>query len=162
MQSLLPRLKVCSVIGLVAVVVSAGGCGETAVSRPLDHAMDGQFAVIEAAGGRMEIHLDFARSDITDEQLATLPLPATATSIDLSYTKITNTGLKHLANLTHLEKIRIAGTQISDEGIATLMELDNLWLVDADHSQISRKGQLKLIKFLAPRAQARAVGRSAR
>ena len=146
----------------LAILLAAGGCESSAANSPLDHTKDGQSAAVEAAGGRMEIHLDFSGTGITDVDLATLPLSASATSIDLSNTKITNDGLKHLKRLKQLEKIRIAGTQISDEGIATLMELDNLWLVDADQSQISRKGQLKLIKFLAPRAQARAVGRSAR
>lgn len=137
--------------------VMMSGCESAARSGPLDHSLDGQSAAVEAAGGKMEIHLDFARAGITDEDLATLPLPATTTRLNLSYTKITDDGLQHLERFTQLEELRIASTEITDAGLEHLMKLDSLRLIDADQSAISRKGQLKLLKFLAPRAQAHAI-----
>ncbi len=141
-------------LALLAVVLLASGCGSTAAGGPTDHALDDQSAAVKAVGGKLEIHLNFAHTDITDDDLATLPLPATTTNINLSFTKITDDGLKHLQRMPQLEEVRIAHTQVTDAGVEHLMELENLWLIDANQSMISRKGQLKLIKFLAPRAQA--------
>ena len=160
MRRCLLQLSACCYIGLVAVVVSSSGCGASSASGPMDDGMDSQAAAVEAAGGQMDVHLNFAHSDVTDEDIASLALPVATTSIDLSYTKISNDALKSLQRLPNLEQIHIASTAITDEGLEHLMQMEKLWLINANHSKISRQGQLKLIKFLAPRAQARAVERS--
>lgn len=144
----------CSYLLLLGWIPLASGCGSSNASAPLNHSMDGATAAVESAGGQLEIRLNFAHADLTDDALAKLPLPATTTAINLSNTKITDEGLKHLERFADLEELNIAETQITDAGIEQLMKLPKLRLVSADQSQISRKGQLKLIKFLAPRAQA--------
>ena len=73
------------------------------------------------------------------------PLPAATTSIDLSYTRVTDDGLAHLQRFEGLEELHITSTEITDAGIEQLMKLEKLRLIRADQSKISRKGQLKLI-----------------
>ncbi len=136
------------------------GCNEAeSRSAPVSESVDGYRLSVQNAGGKMKVHLDFNGADVTDEMLAKMNFPDAVTSIDLSSTAITDAGVKHLQRAAGLEELRIANTEISDAAIEHLKQLEHLWLVDADQSKISRKGQLKLIKFLAPRAQARAVGR---
>ena len=137
------------------------GCDETeSRSAPVSESVDDYRLSVKNAGGKMKVHLDFGGADVTDETLAKMDFPDAVTSIDLSSTAITDDGVKHLQRAAGLEELRIANTEISDAAIEHLTALEHLWLVDADQSKISRKGQLKLIKFLAPRAQARAVGRT--
>ncbi|MCG8586674.1 MAG: hypothetical protein MI757_18380 [Pirellulales bacterium] len=123
----------------------------------MNHALDEASAAVAAAGGQLDIHVNLARADVSDSDLASLPLPATTTKIDLSYSKITDDGLRHLQRFETLQEIHIAGTQVTDAGLEHLMKLENLRLINADQSKISRKGQLKLIKFLAGRVQTRPV-----
>ena len=161
MSRLRSSKEIWAFVGLMITAAAVAGCNSSNASAPLNHSMDDAAATIESAGGRMDVHVDFAHAAIKDADLKTLPLPATTTYLNLSYTKVTDAGLAHLQRFPDLEELHVAGTEVSDAGLEHLMKLDKLRLIVADQSKISRKGQLKLIKLLAPRQQAHATSTGA-
>ena len=53
-------------------------------------------------------------------RLPKLPAPAPAFGLDLSYTEVTDVGLKELAGLKSLQSLYLGGTQVTDAGVAEL------------------------------------------
>ncbi len=70
--------------------------------------------------------------------------------LQLSDTKVTDTGLKSLASLEHLWELDLRGTQVSDAGIDDLGRLPGLLGVSVDRSNITPAGVAKLRK-MSPR-----------
>lgn len=60
-------------------------------------------------------------------------------SINLSHTKITDEGLKELAESSELREIDLSNTEISDEGINYIKSLPSLYKVDLTNTLITNK-----------------------
>ena len=110
--------------------------------------------VVTKFGGKLEMRLDFSNSDITDDDLATLPLPEGVRSIDLSHTNITDAGIAHLKRSPRLEQLNLMNTQITDASLEHFRAMDTLWSVSIEGTKVSRDGHMDLLRLLAPRAQA--------
>jgi hypothetical protein len=110
--------------------------------------------VVAKFGGKLEMRLDLSNSDITDDDLATLPLSDGVRSIDLSHTKITDAGIEHLKRASHLEQLNLMDTEITDTSLEHIRQMENLWSVSIEGTKVSRDGHMDLLRLLAPRAQA--------
>lgn len=69
-------------------------------------------------------------SAITDDGLALIAGHTGLENLDISYSKVTDRGLKHLARLKKLTILDLEGCQITDDGLAELSGLSDLkWLL---------------------------------
>ena len=105
-------------------------------------------------GGRPELHLDLSHTAVTDDDLANLEVLAMVTSMDLSHTTITDAGIEHLKKYPQLEKLTLVGIPITDASLEHFKQMPKLWYVYVNQVNMSQKGQLELVRQLAPRAQA--------
>jgi hypothetical protein len=93
---------------LLVLGATSPGCIQTSPDPTL--------AEIQRVGGKFEI----------DETAPGRPL----VSVDLSFTPITDTGLKHLRGSTSLEEVYLCGTGITDVGLEHLGGLTDLRVLD--------------------------------
>ena len=86
--------------------------------------------------------------------LAKLPIPGRAFGLDLSYTAMTDAGLKELTGLKHLTALNLRRTQVTDAGLKELAGLKQLtWLnlggthiTDAGVKDLAELQHLKMLK----------------
>jgi len=91
--------------------------------------------------------LDLSYTEITDAGLKEVAKLENLTQLELSFTQITDTGLKELTKLKQLEGLYMERTQITDAGLKELAKLENLielWLP----RQIPKAGITELQKAL--------------
>lgn len=140
----------------LSLVLFLPGCDRpsSAISAPAVTEANDYADVVAKFGGRLEMRLDFSNSDITDDDLATLPLSDGVRSIDLSHTKITDAGIEHLKRAPRLEQLNLMGTQITDVSLEHFRGMESLWSVSIEGTKVSREGHMDLLRLLAPRAQA--------
>ena len=91
---------------------------------------------------------------ITDKEIEqTLHLAPNIVELDLSRTKVTNEGLKHVGKLARLTHLNLSRTAVDDNGVKLLSELKSLeWLnlyktkvTDASIAIISKYRDLKAV-----------------
>jgi hypothetical protein len=111
--------------------------------------------LVSQFGGRVEVHLNFAGSQITDADLARLEFPLAVRGIDLSRTSITDQGVAELLRAKGLERIVLTNTPVTDRSLEYFQQMPNLLHTDLDQSKVSVEGQLELLRLLTSRAQAR-------
>ncbi|MFO0942887.1 MAG: hypothetical protein U0930_19285 [Pirellulales bacterium] len=66
------------------------------------------------------VSMDFAGTDILDDQLVLIAKTQTVQELNLSSTKITDAGLKHLHDLKTLRQLTLANTNVSNEAVDAL------------------------------------------
>lgn len=103
--------------------------------------------VIGALAAFPEIErLMLAKSAVTDEQLAKLPLHHLK-YLDLSDTKITDQGIAHLWPLKKLEELDLSRTAVTNSGLKTLATLTNLRSIGLDETAIDDAGVAHLAQL---------------
>ncbi len=158
---LLPLLAGC---GRGASASSGGGPDiASAAGQPSAAALDAQLVAYQQQtqrlGGDLELKLCLAKSSITDETLAALPLPENLRSLDLSATKITDAGLAHVKKVRRLKELFLVDVPITDAGLVHLRELPELESVDLRHTKVSLPAQWALMKELRQKAYERQKGK---
>jgi Leucine-rich repeat (LRR) protein len=81
---------------------------------------------------------------LEDPQLAVLDGLSTVEKLELSGSKITSQGLRHLAGLTKLYMLHLDGTQVGDDGLAHLARLHGLGVLSLDNTRVTDSGLVQL------------------
>lgn len=85
-------------------------------------------------------HLDLSWTEITDvtlKRITTAPIR----KLSLTGTKITDEGLRHLAEIGSLEMLKLYHTDVSDNGLQHLMALRNLRVLVVGSTKVTAKGK---------------------
>jgi len=112
---------------------------------------------VAEAGGEVHIHLEFSRTDISDDDLANLQFPDTVRSISLHHTNITDQGVAELKRAKNLERVNLASTKITEAAVDHLKEIPNLWQAEITSPGVSQTASLDLMRFLQPRVRERVL-----
>ncbi|MBL0743532.1 c-type cytochrome domain-containing protein [Chryseolinea lacunae] len=72
------------------------------------------------------VWLNLSRSKITDEGLKTVAQLSGIRQLQLEYTAVGDAGLNHLTSLEQLRLLNVVGTKVTDAGVASLSPLTNL------------------------------------
>lgn len=91
--------------------------------------------------------LNFANSDVTDNDLKQLKHLENLTALNLRFTGITDVGLAALKDLKKLARLDLIGTKITDEGLKTLGELKELTSLTINVEKITDAGLKELQNF---------------
>jgi len=75
--------------------------------------------------------------NVTDNDLACLPLTPETRNLSLGRTAITDDGLQHAASLTQLEWLDVAYTDVGDAGLAHLRPARHLLHLIAEHTRVT-------------------------
>ena len=81
---------------------------------------------------------------VSDDLLAALPEFEELRILNLSQNEITGAGLKHLAQMKHLEDLDLAYTKVGDDDMATLGGIASLRRLDLSHNRLSGRGLHRL------------------
>ena len=111
--------------------------------------LHGYDVAVDKHDGELQIHLDFQNSQITDEDLANMPLPANIRSISLRGTAITDQGVIELLRAGNIEIVDLQDTAVTDAVIPVLLRLPRLWKALVSTTNISTMAQKQLVKTLA-------------
>lgn len=79
-------------------------------------------------------------STIDDERLGLITKMPEVKRIDLTWTNVGDTGIKHLCQLTKLEELRLKGTDVTDACIPYLIKLRYLTRLDVGETAITKRG----------------------
>ena len=110
-----------------------------------------QVAVLKADGGLVRVDFLTGVSTCTDEKLAVLlPIKENIAQLDLGRTKITDAGLKTVAQLPRLAQLDLRQTSVTDAGLEALTKLKNLQSLNLYGTQVTDAGlkQLAAVKSL--------------
>jgi serine/threonine protein kinase len=80
-----------------------------------------------------------------EKTVSMLPAPRKAFGLDLSQTKVTDVGLKHLAGLTNLQSLDLWETYVTDAGLKELAGLTNLQSLDLSDTKVTDAGLKHLV-----------------
>ena len=94
------------------------------------------------------VWLNLSRSKIDDSALQTVGQLTKLTRLHLDNTNVTDAGLKSVGSLTNLEYLNLYNTKVSDAGLSTLKNLKNLKKVFLWQSKVTEKGVAELQKAL--------------
>jgi hypothetical protein len=103
----------------------------------------------EKAPGKPVVGVSFAGStELTDKGLKEVAGALAALKdlkwLDLSRTQVTDTGLKEVAGLKGLQKLRLPATEVTDAGLKHLKKLKELRELDLSITKVSDKGVKEL------------------
>lgn len=98
------------------------------------------------------VHLDLARTAVTDAGLKTVVQFPRLTRLDLRKTKVTDKGVEQLAALKHLTYVNLYGTEVTDAGLATLAGIKTLRNIYLWETKATDAGVAKL-KAALPQAE---------
>lgn len=110
--------------------------------------MGGQLAIGNRRGDWL-VSLDDTRTD--DAALAKLVASLKYCPVDdlsLRNTRITNDGLRSVAQLRGLGSLDISGTQVTDEGLQHLTSVKSLWRIIRKNTRITDRGLAELRESL--------------
>ncbi|MDG2409622.1 MAG: hypothetical protein P8M53_11490 [Pirellulales bacterium] len=127
---------------------------------PAPERLSGYDANIAEHDGELQIHLDFQTSQITDDDLANMPLPENVRSISLRGTAITDAGCRELMRARNLEIVDLQNTAITDKAIPVLLGLQRLWKANISSTNVSPVAQRELAKTLSQKRGAITYDRS--
>jgi internalin A len=142
------RLMLCGVVSWLVLIASAPLCA--------DDAEDKAVAFVEKLGGRVArdeklpgkpvngVQLSF--SAVTDAGLKELAPLQNLTRLGLDSTKVTDAGLKELVTLKNLQELYLYHTQVTDMGLKELARLKNLTTLELTYTKVTNTG----LKELAP------------
>ncbi len=88
--------------------------------------------------------LDLKGSDLSDSKMEDLKEMVQLTNLNMVGTRVTTTGMKHLANLRLLENLYIGKLDIEDPAIDALVNLEHLVELDLGSTKITDAGVVKL------------------
>ena len=91
-----------------------------------------------------EIDFHLSGKDLTDDGLANVAQVEGVIWLNLKDTKITDAGLKHLANLKGLKKLHLERTAVTDDGLDNLAHLSDLEYLNLYDTKVSDAGLDKL------------------
>ena len=86
------------------------------------------------------VYLNFAKTNIKDNDLQNLSQCKNLITLHLEKTAITDKGLASLANLKSLEYLNLYGTNVSDKGLKPLAGLKNLKKIFLWQTKVTAKG----------------------
>lgn len=89
-------------------------------------------------------HLNLSTTKVTDSGMETLTHVRGLTSIDLSQTSISDHGVAHLAKIKTLRDVRLAGTDVTVDGLKKLNQLPELENLDIRGTTIGKKGLIEV------------------
>lgn len=98
------------------------------------------------------VHLDLARTNITDGACQQIARMFRLTRLDLRQTKITDVGIVQLGGLEHLNSINLYGTAVTDQVVATLAKMKSLKSISIAETKVTEAGR-KQLKAALPEAQ---------
>lgn len=101
--------------------------------------------VLVGVAGLVWISGVFWKKPITDARMKKLCDDATAESLDIPDSLVTDAGLVHLRKMTSLKDIDLSGTQITDEGLRELRWLRGLEMIAINNLPITDRG----VEYLA-------------
>ena len=90
------------------------------------------------------VHLDLARTNVTDAGMKTLLSFPKLTRLDLRKTKVTDKGVEVLTGLKHLTYLHLYGTEITDAGLAALGSIKTLRNLYLWETKVTDAGVAKL------------------
>lgn len=86
----------------------------------------------------LSVNLQYGADKVNDETVAKLAaLAPQITWLNLAGTKVTDSGLQHVANLKKLTRLHLERTEITDAGIANLAALENLQYLNLYGTKVS-------------------------
>jgi len=86
------------------------------------------------------VELTLSYTQISDTGLKELAKLKRMTHLYLNNTEITDTGLKELARLKQLKSIALQGSKITDAGVRELLKLPNLIELDLRATKVTKRG----------------------
>ncbi len=125
--------------GLPQIVV---GNDDTAIENIKKNG--GTVRSVAANDSSKEIDFHLSGKDLTDEQLADVVQVNDVIWLNLKDTKITDAGLKTLANLKSLKKLHLERTAVTDEGLSEISGLSNLEYLNLYGTKVTDAGLEKL------------------
>jgi hypothetical protein len=152
-------LKVALIVAAIATIV-AWEIGSLFKYRSIQR-IGGRVATLResASGGRTIIQdghsIRFDRP-IDDSDLAAIQGDVRSfrrLALDLSESKITDAGLRELADATNIHSLKLGGTRITDEGLATIATMTELVELSLSNTRVTDSGlariqPLKKLRFL--------------
>jgi hypothetical protein len=90
--------------------------------------------------------IDLAGTKVTDQDLLMLARLSETGSLNLSFTAVTDAGLKHLRPLPHLSDLNLIGTKVTDTAAATLGQLRKLRSLSVAQSGFTEKGIKEMLR----------------
>jgi len=162
------------ILVMMAAVVLVG-CGEKAAPLPAAHTPENEPEIPQtdqAAEAEPQVASKPTPEPVSpaDEKLITDPIVEEAirsnltlnkptgelteadlekvTGLSLSFTKITDTGLKEVAKLKNLNYLRLDDTKITDAGLKELAKLQKLTILGLNDTQVTDAGVAELKKAL--------------
>lgn len=104
---------------------------------------------LESWGVAEVFTVNLQKTDADDADLEVILGRAGYGRIFLSYTDITDDGLRHLTKQPQLETVVLDHTEVGDEGLLTLRSLPNLTTLDLSGTAVTNDGLLGLQEFPA-------------
>ena len=141
-----PILKAIKQVLLMIAVVALVGCGTTKVDspQPTDNEVDPNAPanisdpIVEEKVRRV---LKMSTGELTNADLAKV------TDLDLTFTQITDAGLKEAAKLQQLTRLFLSNTQITDAGLKEVAKLQKLKRLYLNGTQITDTGLKDVAKL---------------
>lgn len=90
------------------------------------------------------VFVDLGKKAATDEDLAVIDKVTSIQNLNLSDTKITSKGLRHLMGLTDLKCLFLLNTNVDDEGLGYLKGHQQLQILMLDGTDITDSGLVNL------------------
>ena len=90
---------------------------------------------------------NFRTMGITNRSMPYIGRMSNLTELDLSHTKITGDGLRHLSKLTKLDELNLSNISMDDSGLANIGALKKLKRLDLSNTQITDAGLPTLSNF---------------
>lgn len=95
----------------------------------------------------LSAEIDLTGWDISDSDLAILARSRRPTSLNLSRTRISDAGLKLVAEFMDLRQLSLSGTAVTDRGMPELARLQRLESLDLSHTRIGDDGLRSLTRL---------------
>jgi hypothetical protein len=103
---------------------------------------------IEALDGELQLFLDFSNTELTDEDLKSLPFTDNVRNISLRGTSVTDDGVRELMRARNLEIVDLSNTQVTEKSLKILKSCPRLWKANVGKTQIPSARQRDFYKFL--------------
>jgi hypothetical protein len=120
-------------------------------SQAGDKISDVEIAGVKSVAGQVT-SLNLARTKVSDNGLKAVADLKLLTRLHLENTGVGDAGLKHLSGLEHLEYLNLYGTQVGDAGVAQLAGMKNLKKLYVWQSKVTENG-VKALQAKAPNLQ---------